>query len=169
MVLESPDGLLGGVPAVHMRRNQVDSALVGCDGRTKGGTDFIVHGVFGWGVVDLPEPIVDGLVGSYAVDILFGGKGLHEDGIAAVYCHHDVLITTAGTCGKAACVICENAGYRYIQECDVSGGIGWCNLRCRRKGCGARLCSGGGGSCVLVRLCHVPKVCLSGVWAIAGS
>ncbi len=84
MVFECPDGSLGGIPAVHMWRNQVDSALVGCDGRAKGGTDFIVHGVFGWGVVDLPEPIVDGLVGSYAVDILFGGKGLHEDGIAAV-------------------------------------------------------------------------------------
>ena len=55
----------------------MDSALVGCDGQAEGGTDFIVHCVFGWGLVGLQEPIVYGLVGSYAVNILFCGKGLH--------------------------------------------------------------------------------------------
>ena len=86
--------------------------------------------MFFWGLVGLLEPIVYGLVGSYAVDILFCGKGLYEDGIAAVYRNHDVLITTVGARGKVACVICEKAGYRNIQEGDIWSEAGRCVWRC---------------------------------------
>ena len=62
------------------------------------------------------EPVKDVLIGSNSVHILFGGKRAHQDGIAAVQGHHNVLVATAGPGGKAACIIREDAGDRDVYE-----------------------------------------------------
>ena len=41
---------------------------------------------------------------------------MHKDCNAAVQGNHDILVATEGAGGKAASIICEEVGQRYVQE-----------------------------------------------------
>ncbi len=124
----------------------------------------------GRGLAGLVEPVKDVLIGSNSVHILFGGKRAHQDGIAAVQGHHNVLVATAGAGGKAAGIISEDTGDRDVYESEFRTGSGCRYVRLRLGGeAGARGPAACGGAYMLAGLGHVAFGSLGGVWAIAGN
>ena len=82
MVFEGANGAFSCVASMDMRWYKLERAVVVSDGLPEGGADFIVHGVQVRGLMSVFEASIDGLVGTNAVCILFGSKGLHQDSIA---------------------------------------------------------------------------------------
>ena len=68
---------------------------------------------------------IEVLVGCNAVHIKFGGKGVDQDGIAAVEGNHDVLVAAVGMELKATSIIGEDAGEGDFVELDSVGAEGW--------------------------------------------
>ena len=73
------------------------------------------------------KPGVDVLICNNMVGILFGGKRLHKDCIAAVQGGHDILVATARARWEKVNIISEQAGYRYVKEGELWKGGGWRN------------------------------------------
>ena len=67
-----------------MQQNKVEFAFIVGDGMAKGGTDFVIHDVDGGGLIGGLKACMKCLVGSDAMGILLGGKGLYNDSIAAL-------------------------------------------------------------------------------------
>lgn len=82
VVLEGVNGTFCSITVMDMRWHKLECAVVVCDCFAEGSTGFVIHGVQLGGLVDKLEACVDGLIGSNALHILFGGKGLYQNGIA---------------------------------------------------------------------------------------
>ena len=108
MILEGADGTFSGIPSVDMGGYQLVGAVGGADSLEESLAGFVIKDVVGRGLVHSGETLVEVLVGSDTVGIKFGGKGPDQDGVAAVYCHHDVLVAAPGTGVEAARVIGED-------------------------------------------------------------
>ena len=65
------------------------------------------------------------LVGHNTVCILFGGKRVDQDGIAAMEGNHDVLVSTAGMGFEATSISGENVVEVDFVELDHIGAEGW--------------------------------------------
>ena len=65
------------------------------------------------------------LIGCNAVCIKFGGKGVDQDGIAAVEGNHDVLVSTAGTGFELSGIFGEAAVDGDFVELNSVGAKGW--------------------------------------------
>ena len=160
MAFEGANGPFGCIASIDMWWYKLEHAVVVSDGLSKGGADFVVHGVQVRGLVSVFEASIDGLVCANAVCILFGGKGVHQDSIAgAVQGDHEVLVATTGSGVEAPCVICIQLCEWYIKQ-----GESWCcALGVGDRGSGLGL----GRTYVLSWLCHVAKVCFTRIRAVA--
>ena len=117
VVLEGANGTFCCITAMDTRWHKLECAVIVCDGLAEGGTGFVIHGVQVGGLVGKLKARVDGVIGSNAVHISFGGKGLYQNGIAgAVQGDHEVLVATAEARVEAPGVICEQLGKRYVKQ-----------------------------------------------------
>jgi len=81
VILEGANGALCCIAPVDVRRNKLDQAAVCGDGMLETTTCFIVQNVDGMFVADSSKSVINVIVGSNAVGVMFGSKWSHEDGI----------------------------------------------------------------------------------------